>query len=636
MSFNYTVEKPSSATYGFSLNTNNYYESTNKGVNSSYAMAKLNFTTDGSYKLYLDCINYAEKNYDFGILSELDKTLQMSDNVDSTNVKKNFKGSSSPNVQTVDYGQIANGSHYIYIKFRKDSSTSSNNDSLQFKVRTEQAMPVLESPTISLNGDILTITPVTHATSYKVFSNNTLLTTSTTTTVNLSTLFSESGTYTITATALANGYLESGPSNAVIYKLQLVTLDLTTLNLSQGTHAIKVKAKAEGYGDSAFSNQVSYTVLPQLEAPTISLNGNLLSSSTVQHATSYAIYSNNTLLTTITTTSVDLSTLITTQGTYTIYVIAKATGYVDSVKSNEVSYIKIDNWKCTVANLGSENPTSVTFTHEGTMPTFEEITFNSDIFIKIPTMYRKVNTVVDNQITSYTISNNKTDDEYKPYPCFLKEDGITIMPYILIGKYFSSSSTTCNSIQTYATSNYSENGRANAVAKGAGYQLYDWMMHKLWQDLITCKMNNININSGTGIDTDSLGLYWSSYEAYIDGISHFPAFVAFSYKPTAYIDNPRWNSPNYNSDIYAISQNSGVIKNLGYNSDHPFVNYPTSAEKSSENIYYCDVYTSSTDTSPIISTIGGKSKNYGAFFVNAASGWRVKHYIRLCYRPINE
>ena len=338
MSFNYTVEKPSGATYGFSLNANSYYESTNKGVNSSYAMAKLNFTTDGSYKLYLDCINYAETNYDFGILSELDKTLQMSATVDSTNVKKNFKGSSRPSVQTVDYGQIVKGSHYIYIKFRKDSAASSNYDSLKFKVRTEQIMPVLGSPTISLNGDILTITPVANATSYKVFSNNNLLTTSTTTTVDLSTLFSEIGTYTITVTALASGYLESGSSNAVTYKLQLITLDLTTLNLSQGTHTIKVKAKAEGYGDSAFSNEVSYTVLPQLEAPTISLNGNLLSSSTVPHATSYAIYSNNTLLTTITTTSVDLSTLITAAGTYTIYAIAKATGYVDSEKSNEVSY----------------------------------------------------------------------------------------------------------------------------------------------------------------------------------------------------------------------------------------------------------------------------------------------------------
>lgn len=341
MSFNYTVEKPSGATDGFSLNANNYYESKNKGVNSSYAMAKLNFTTDGSYKLYLDCINYAETNYDFGILSEVDKTLQMSDTVDSTNVKRSFKGSSSANVQTVDYGQIANGSHYIYIKFRKDSSTSSNNDSLQFKVRTEKTLPVLESPTISLNGDILTITPVANATSYKIFSNNNLLTTSTTTTVNLSTLFSESGTYTITATALADGYLESGLSNAVTYKLQLVTLDLTTLNLSQGTHTIKVKAKGEGYEDSAFSNEVSYTVLPQLEAPTISLNGNLLSSSAVPHATSYDIYSNNTLLTTVNTVSIsdfDLSGYITTEGSYTIYAVAKAANYKDSPHSNEVTY----------------------------------------------------------------------------------------------------------------------------------------------------------------------------------------------------------------------------------------------------------------------------------------------------------
>lgn len=341
MSFNYTVEKPSGATYGFSLNANNYYESNNKGVQPSYAMAKLNFTTDGSYKLYLDCINYAETNYDFGILSEVDKTLQMSYTADSTNVKRSFKGSSSANVQTVDYGSIVKGSHYIYIKFIKDMSTSSNNDSLQFKVRTEQSLPVLESPTISLNGDILTITPVTNATSYKVFSNNNLLTTSTTTTVNLSTLFSESGTYTITATALADGYSESGLSNAVTYKLQLVTLDLTTLNLSQGTHTIKVKAKGEGYEDSAFSNEVSYTVLPQLEAPTISLNGSILTGSTVPHATSYAIYSNNTLLTTVNTVSIsdfDLSGYITTEGSYTIYAIAKATNYKDSPHSNEVTY----------------------------------------------------------------------------------------------------------------------------------------------------------------------------------------------------------------------------------------------------------------------------------------------------------
>lgn len=72
-------------------------------------------------------------------------------------------------------------------------------------------------------------------------------------------------------------------------------------------------------------------------APTISLSNSTLTITAVDNATSYAIYSDNTLLTTITTTSVDLSTYF-TEGIHTIYAIAKATGYVDSEKSNEVSY----------------------------------------------------------------------------------------------------------------------------------------------------------------------------------------------------------------------------------------------------------------------------------------------------------
>lgn len=367
MSFNYTVEKPSGATYGFSPKADNYYESTNKGVNSSYAMAKLNFTTDGSYKLYLDCINYAETNYDFGILSELDKTLQMSNTADSTNVKRSFKGSSSTNIQTVDYGQIARGSHYIYIKFRKDSSVDKNYDSLKFKVRTEQIMPVLGSPTISLNGDILTITPVANATSYKVFSNNNLLTTSTTTTVDLSTLFSESGTYTITVTALASGYLESGPSNAVTYKPQLITLDLTTLNLSQGTHTIKVKAKAEGYGDSAFSNEVSYTNLPQLYPPTfigISVDGICEFSDNPKNgsSTQYLIlYVDNTPAANIQLNSngigtFDLSTLGLDDG-MTVLIAASAHGnnFIDSELSNTISYTQVggNRFEVTITQLSS-------------------------------------------------------------------------------------------------------------------------------------------------------------------------------------------------------------------------------------------------------------------------------------------
>lgn len=89
-------------------------------------------------------------------------------------------------------------------------------------------------------------------------------------------------------------------------------------------------------------------------APTISLSNSTLTITAVNNATSYAIYSNNALLTTTTTTSVDLSTLITTAGTYTIYAIAKATGYVDSEKSNEVSYTVASGYSVTVTGVVEE------------------------------------------------------------------------------------------------------------------------------------------------------------------------------------------------------------------------------------------------------------------------------------------
>lgn len=125
------------ASYTFTLNsTTGYYVSGNKGKNNSCALCKVTFNTQGKH-LYLDCISYGENNYDFGILSNVDTTLGTTYTVDSTNVFKSFKGLSSASVQTVDYGEIAAGEHFIYVKYRKDSGSNSGNDTLQFKVRFE-------------------------------------------------------------------------------------------------------------------------------------------------------------------------------------------------------------------------------------------------------------------------------------------------------------------------------------------------------------------------------------------------------------------------------------------------------------------------------------------------------------------
>ncbi len=83
--------------------------------------------------------------------------------------------------------------------------------------------------------------------------------------------------------------------------------------------------------------------LPTLNAPTIALsNDNILTitnpATNGNFVSSYKVYDGSTLLTAVTNTSVNLSTLITAAGTHTITVKASGTNFNDSVASNSVSY----------------------------------------------------------------------------------------------------------------------------------------------------------------------------------------------------------------------------------------------------------------------------------------------------------
>ena len=125
----------STGTYPFELNTNGYYESTNKGHNNSYSYATLNY--EGFDELVLECINSSETDFDYGIISQPDVLLSESTKDDgatgSTNVFHNFQGQSSENPVQLTI-PTDKGSHFITIKFIKDSSQAAGNDSLQFKV----------------------------------------------------------------------------------------------------------------------------------------------------------------------------------------------------------------------------------------------------------------------------------------------------------------------------------------------------------------------------------------------------------------------------------------------------------------------------------------------------------------------
>ena len=131
----YSWNVESTGTYPFELNTNGYYESTNKGQGNSYSYATLNY--EGFDELVLECINFGESGGDYGIISQPDVQLSESTSDDgatgSTKVFKSFKGQSSTNPVQITIPSDE-GSHFITIKFRKDGSGNNGNDSLQFKV----------------------------------------------------------------------------------------------------------------------------------------------------------------------------------------------------------------------------------------------------------------------------------------------------------------------------------------------------------------------------------------------------------------------------------------------------------------------------------------------------------------------
>jgi len=122
-----------SSNYGFALNANGYYESQNKGKNNSYSLAKVAFSAKAGDEITFTVINSSQSNYDYGVFSNLNTTLTTSYSADSSNVYKSFKGVSSTSEKTVTYNITEDGEYFIYIKYHKNNSGNSGNDSLQFK-----------------------------------------------------------------------------------------------------------------------------------------------------------------------------------------------------------------------------------------------------------------------------------------------------------------------------------------------------------------------------------------------------------------------------------------------------------------------------------------------------------------------
>ena len=132
----YEVGERSGASYGFEK-SGNYYVSQNKGKSSSAAVCRVNFDFETEALVTIKYIVYTsddESRYDYAIFGKIDTGLLTSNSEDnSSNVYHSGRGESSTAEQTLTY-TIPSGTHYIDIKYRKDTSYDYGNDTLQFRI----------------------------------------------------------------------------------------------------------------------------------------------------------------------------------------------------------------------------------------------------------------------------------------------------------------------------------------------------------------------------------------------------------------------------------------------------------------------------------------------------------------------
>lgn len=131
--FTYSINDVSGAKHGFTLNANGYYESQNKGVDSSYAICRVNLTVTKQCTIAFEGISDGEVNFDYGIMGKLDTAQSLDQWENTSQTHSSFKTLNNSSYKIL-YENVSVGSHFIDIKYVKDSSYSRGTDCFKFKI----------------------------------------------------------------------------------------------------------------------------------------------------------------------------------------------------------------------------------------------------------------------------------------------------------------------------------------------------------------------------------------------------------------------------------------------------------------------------------------------------------------------
>lgn len=275
----------------------------------------------------------------------------------------------------------------------------------------------------------------------------------------------------------------------------------------------------------------------------------------------------------------------------------------------------------TVSGLGTK---AVTFNVSSALSnwTFETFTDSHGTYAKIPTMYKSILTVSDNQVTSFKISDVKEDDTFFTYDTF--KNGDSVYPYIGVGTTLFSTSTTVGS------------ARSTARGYGSNYYVYDASTRAVLTDIFMMRFGGMNFNDGSGVSS-FMGISGLDNGEWIDGLAFEGANCYVSNDISKYTDSPNASTDGYFKLSYSLATSSNYISALGYDPSHPEYNFPTATGSDSE-IYYDYFYnnSSSGDIGPVVCCLGIADSEYGLFYLNGrdSGNWdRVRSGARLCIKP---
>lgn len=139
-------------TYTFIQDSDGYYKPTNKGVNSSFAIARIQIVNnEGPTIVKLLWMQSTESGYDYGLVGHMDTVLSQSTSVDS-NVLLNARN------QTVTTPielilEAPTGTHFYDVKYKKDGSGHTGWDLFEFLIDASETVLPISSDKIVLEDD---------------------------------------------------------------------------------------------------------------------------------------------------------------------------------------------------------------------------------------------------------------------------------------------------------------------------------------------------------------------------------------------------------------------------------------------------------------------------------------------------